>query len=714
MRAYYTNGPYPFMTAKFHILIIGLLLMGSCCATCQNNSNSVEDKEDPKHTNALINETSPYLLQHAHNPVDWMPWGDEAFDIAKEEDKLVLISIGYSSCHWCHVMEHESFEDESVAELMNEHFVCIKVDREERPDVDQVYMNAVQLMTNSGGWPLNCFTLPDGRPVFGGTYFTKSQWVDVLKKLTDTYENKRQQMLDYAQNLTNGVQQYELITVKEENQDFNAEKLNESVLAWRKQFDNYKGGPNRVPKFPLPNNYEFLMQYAHQFKDTAVMEHVDLTLEQMAYGGIYDQIGGGFARYSTDANWKVPHFEKMLYDNAQLVSLYSHAYQRTKNPLYKHVVYQTLEWVYREMSTKDGSFYSALDADSEGEEGKFYVWDKEELKSICGDDFELVKDYYNIDIPQQWEGNYILFRKKSDAEIAENHEMEVPALREKIDALNDKLLDARAERERPGLDDKSLTSWNCMMTIGFLDAYEAFGEPLFLEAALRNEKWLDKEQSQKGGQLNHTFKSGKSRIDGFLDDYAYAIAMYVKLYEVTFNEAYVKRANELTDYAIEHFQDPESGMFFFTSNSSTQLIARKMELTDNVIPASNSVMANNLWNLGTLLDDSEMKSNASQMLANVYSEMHTYGSGYSNWSILLLNMVEPYYEIAITGENWKQELKEFNTYYVPNKLLMGGEKGELPLLEGKFLGETTIFVCVDKSCKMPVNKATEAINQINQ
>jgi uncharacterized protein len=698
------------MTVKNHLLIILLLLVQASCAKGQNH-HTVDDTSY-KFTNELINESSPYLLQHAHNPVDWMPWGDAAFEKATEEDKLVLISIGYSSCHWCHVMEHESFEDEKVAELMNQHFVCIKVDREERPDVDQVYMTAVQLMTQSGGWPLNCFTLADGKPIYGGTYFPKRKWVEVLNKLHNAYVDNKQSMLDYAENLTNGIQNSELISVKEDNKQFSSDRLDEMILKWSQSFDNFKGGPNRAPKFPLPNNYDFLMQYAHTYSDTNVMKHVDLTLEKMALGGIYDQIGGGFARYSTDTEWKVPHFEKMLYDNAQLVSLYSHAYQRSKNPLYKQLVYQTLGWVEREMTTEEGSFYSALDADSEGEEGKFYVWSKDELMELTGTDFELVKAYYNINISAQWEGNYILHRKETDAEIADQFEMDVLELRSKMDDINKVLLLKRAGRIRPGLDDKSLTSWNCMMATAYLDAYQAFNDEEFLNAAIDNVAWFEKNQLKKKGEILHSYKGGKGKIDGFLEDYAFAIELYVKLYEVTFEEEYLKKGKILLDYAIEHFQDEKSGMFYFTSNSGNQLVARKMEISDNVIPASNSVMGRNLWKIGTFYDNQELKDQAIQMLANVYDQIQNYGSGYSNWAILAMNIIEPYYEIAVTGPEWKSKLNSLNTHYIPNKLLMGGNKGNLPLLEGKFSDETTIYVCVEKVCKLPVSNVDEALLQM--
>ena len=669
-------------------------------------------KDKPKYTNELIHETSPYLLQHAHNPVNWMPWGTAAFEKAKAEDKLVLVSIGYSSCHWCHVMEHESFEDEAIAKIMNDHFICIKVDREERPDVDQIYMNAVQLMTGSGGWPLNCFTLPDGRPIYGGTYFPKEQWSQVLQNLDFTYRKDKLKVLEYADELTQGVKQSELIEVKTNDAQFEAEKLDEMLVNWKRNFDSLRGGNNRAPKFPMPNNYEFLMQYAWHTDDTAVMDHVDLTLHKMAYGGIYDQVGGGFSRYSVDSLWRVPHFEKMLYDNAQLVSLYAHAYQRTKDPLYKEIVYQTLQWVQREMTAKDGAFYSALDADSEGEEGKFYVWSEAELKEILGTDFDLMKTYYNINDYGLWEGHYILTRSDADAVLAKKIGLSESDLRIKINGINQKLLTARAKRERPGLDDKSLTSWNALMITAYVDAYQAFGDESFLKSAQTNAKWLLKNQLNKDGSLLHSYKNGKSTIDGFLEDYCFTIDAFLELYEATFDEVWIQRASQLMTFTVAHFYDEKSGMFFFTSDLSKDLIARKMELADNVIPASNSCMARVLFELGTLTANQTYLDMSAQMLANVYDGMESYGSAYSNWGIAAMNQVYPYYEVAITGENWQKLAAELNTHYQPNKVTMGGTEGTLPLLEGKFGEAATIYVCFNKTCQLPVGEVSRALMQL--
>ena len=672
------------------------------------------EEEKKLYTNALISETSPYLLQHAHNPVNWYPWSDEALEKAKKENKLILVSIGYSACHWCHVMERESFENEETAGIMNENFICIKVDREERPDIDQVYMNAVQLMTGSGGWPLNCFILPDGRPVFGGTYFPLDNWKNVLLNLAKLYKTEPEKVEEYAEKLTEGIKLSELVTLNPEKVDFTEDILKESVSKWSQRFDNTEGGPNRAPKFPLPNNYQFLLRYSHLTKEEKILDHVKLTLTKMALGGIYDQIGGGFARYSTDTLWKAPHFEKMLYDNAQLVSIYAEAYQATKDPLYKEVVYETLAFVKRELTATNGTFYSALDVDSEGEEGKYYVWQKEELKNILGNKFNLASDYYNVNEHGLWEHNYILLRRQSDEVFAKKHNLTVEELKKEIKAIKLQLLSVREQRIKPGLDDKSLTSWNALMLKGYTDAYKVFGEPEFLNAALKNANFITATQKMPDGGLYHNYKNNKSNISGYLEDYAFAIEALINLYEATFDEIWLEEAHRLMEYSIVHFFDKSSSMFFFTSNTDKPLIARKMEVSDNVIPASNSSIAKSLFLLNHYFDKNEYAHMSAQMLNNVKKEIVNYAAGYSNWGMLMINFVAPFYEIAISGKDAGQKRKELDKYYIPNKLLAGSIKeSNLPLLKNKFAQQKTmIYVCINKSCKLPVTEVTDAVKQI--
>ena len=705
--------PKPAKNQRFRTLIISFsLVIGFGFAACQSKS---QEMDTHKHTNHLINETSPYLLQHAHNPVNWYPWGEEALQKAKDENKLLLISVGYSACHWCHVMEHESFENEEVAKVMNDHFICIKVDREERPDIDQIYMSAVQLMTGSGGWPLNCFALPDGRPFYGGTYFPTQKWMNVLSQLKDEYANNPERVIEYAEQLTKGISESEMVIRNTDEVQFSTETLDEMVVKWKANFDKIEGGPNRAPKFPLPNNYVFLMRYAALGNHSYVDDQVKLTLNKMAFGGIYDQIGGGFTRYSTDKIWKVPHFEKMLYDNGQLISLYSEAYTRYKNPLYKEIVYQTIEFCKRELYAGNGIFYSALDADSEGEEGKYYVWTETEFKDVVGADYDVMKSYYNIGGKALWEhGNNIPLREKQNAEIAQELNLSVLELNTILARSSSKLLAHREQRVHPGLDDKSLTSWNALMLNGLTEAYIAFGEYEFLETAIKTANFITKTQRREDGGLNHNFKNGTSNINGYLEDYSLTIEGLVKLYEATFNEKWLTKAQQLTDYAITHFYDSESGMFFFTSNLDPALVARKMDLTDNVIPGSNSSMANALFLVGTLLDNQDYLQKSSAMLHNIQNQISSYGSGYSHWGILMLRNVNPFYEIAIVGEQAVDKRKAITKYYIPNKVVLGAEnQSVLPLLDGKYVkGETRYYICVNKACQLPTTELDEALQQI--
>ena len=677
-------------------------------------------EETHQYTNSLINESSPYLLQHAHNPVDWHPWNEETLALAKKENKLLLISVGYAACHWCHVMEKESFEDTAVAAIMNENFINVKVDREERPDVDQIYMNAVQLLTGRGGWPLNCVALPDGRPLWGGTYFPKEEWTNALTQLADLYKNEPEKAKDYAAKLTDGIQESGLITLNEKEANFEKEELELAVANWKTTMDFKNGGRKGAPKFPMPGNIMFLLRYAVQNNDTELMDYVNTTLTQMAYGGIFDQLGGGFARYSVDDHWHVPHFEKMLYDNAQMVSLYSKAFLITKDPLYKSVVYETFRFVESELYKDNGAFYSSLDADSyneekELEEGAYYVWKKDELENLLQSDFELFSKYYNINAYGKWEDDkYHLIRSTADNEFCKENNIGEDELKKKLGQWRDELSAARNKKDKPRLDDKTLTAWNALMLKGYIDAYMVFNDEGLLKTALKNAHFLINNMVKEDGGLYRNFKNGKSNIEAYLEDYATLIDAFISLYEVTLDESWLKSAKQLTDYSYDHFYDDQSKMFFFTSDKEQDLIARKVETDDNVIPSSNSIMANNLFKLGHYFGNKHYTDNAAIMLNNIKEMAISYGSGASNWLNLYSNYLGDYYEVAIVGQDAMSKLKEINQQYIPNKLIVGStNESDLPLLSYKYNeNETTIYICIDGACKLPVTETTEALKQI--
>ncbi|MCF6296659.1 MAG: thioredoxin domain-containing protein [Flavobacteriaceae bacterium] len=696
---------------KKNLLLLFIPLLFSC------NSSKKETLEQHLYTNELINETSPYLLQHAHNPVNWRAWNDHSLQQAKDENKLMIISVGYAACHWCHVMEKESFEDSTVAAVMNKNFISIKVDREERPDVDQIYINAVQLMTGSAGWPLNVITLPDGRPVWGGTYFRKEQWISSLEKMQKLYEENPEKLIAYADKLEEGIKSMNLITVNPNEINFNEYKTHAVVNSWLKTFDPKFGGTNRSPKFMMPNNLEFLLRYGIFEHNKTVQNHVFLTLDKMAYGGLYDHVGGGFARYSTDIKWHIPHFEKMLYDNAQLVSLYSKAYTITKNPLYKEVVEETLNYVSREMTHKEGAFYSSLDADSDNksgelEEGAYYVFTKEELKELLGDNFELFSDYYNVNNFGKWEKeNYVLIRDKSDAEIQKQFSITLETLQSKKKDWKSILLRFRNKRPQPRLDDKTLTSWNALMITGYVDAYKTFQKKEYLDAALKNAEFINNTQLQSNGSLHHTYKDGKSSINGYLEDYAAVIQSFIGLYEVTLDDKWIQEAKQLADYSFSNFFDNEKTMFYFTSKEDKKLVTRNFEYRDNVIPSSNSIMANNLLVLSHHFDNEKYRITASKMLHNVLPEIDSYPSGYSNWLNLLLNEQNNYFEVVVVGKNAVEKVAEINNNYLPNILIAGSTTDKKnPLLELRYNdNETLIYVCVNNACKIPVSEVSEAL-----
>jgi uncharacterized protein YyaL (SSP411 family) len=668
--------------------------------------------------NHLANSTSPYLLQHAGNPVNWYPWGTEALRKAKNENKLILVSIGYSACHWCHVMEHESFEDESVAAVMNEYFVCIKVDREERPDIDQIYMSAVQLMTGRGGWPLNCICLPDERPIYGGTYFRKNDWTSLLFNLADFYKQKPAEAAEYAQKLTDGINQYESIDFITEQTEYEKADLELIVANWERYFDKIEGGMGSQPKFPMPNNWQFLMRYAHLMNDDKIGKIVSLTLHKMAFGGIYDHIGGGFARYSVDNRWHVPHFEKMLYDNAQLISLYAEAYTWQRDELYKQVVEQIITFTLRELTSPETGFYSALDADSEGVEGKFYTFSKAEIGELLGADADLFNIYYNVTDEGNWqeEQTNVFFRKEEDKALADKIGLSVDTLLKKVAASCQKIFEARSSRIRPGLDYKILASWNGLMLKGLCDAYRAFNNPEYLQTALKSAGFITANLIKNDGKLTRIYNANPSKQAvevAFLDDYANIIDAFIALYEVTFDEQWLHQAKTLTDYAIAHYYGADDGIFYFTADDSQQLIARKSEIMDGVIPASNSVMARCLKKLGLFFDEENYTAISAQLLHKVMPHLAKYGSSYSNWSALLLEEVFGVYEIAITGNNAENLRVEMENNYIPNKIILGGNKGSLPLLQGKFGNAGQIFICKDKTCSLPVDNITDALKQIN-
>lgn len=664
--------------------------------------------------NKLQHESSPYLKQHINNPVHWMPWGEEALQKAKNENKLIIVSIGYSACHWCHVMERESFENEAIAQTMNQFYVSVKVDREERPDIDQVYMIAVQLMTNAGGWPLNCICLPDGRPIYGGTYFKPHDWQNILLQIAKMWEETPQLAIDYADKLVQGIKQAEKLPITEIPKQYTETDLQAIIQPWIAQFDKEDGGYDRAPKFPLPNNWLFFLRYAALSGTQEIMDHVHFTLEKIANGGIYDQVGGGFARYSVDGRWHIPHFEKMLYDNGQLISLYSEAYQQRPNRKYARIVRETIAWAEREMLADNGGFYAALDADSEGVEGKFYMFDEHELEAVLGEDAPLIKSYFNTTAQGNWEeeNSNVLFCTENADVMAMEAGYSADEWEAYLDEIKTKLLAYRATRIRPGLDNKQLTAWNALMLKGLVDGFRVFGEEKYLQRALEvaafieNYCWVD-------NRLLHQPADENRHIYGFLDDYAFTIEAFIALYEATFDESWLTKADALATASIANFYDGDSQTFYYTAIYAEELIARKSEIMDNVIPSSSSAIVRGLYRLGEILDKEDYTAIADQVFANVFPHIKKYGSAYSNWAIQLLEHVYGTNEIALTGEHilaWRQEL---DRYYVPNKIILGGTKSQLPLLKDKGGLDSKAYLCRNKTCSLPLNTVAELIELIN-
>lgn len=666
--------------------------------------------------NKLADETSPYLLQHANNPVDWYPWGNEALDKAKAENKLIIISIGYAACHWCHVMEHESFEDTSVARVMNGFYISIKVDREERPDVDQIYMDAAYLLTGRGGWPLNIIALPDGRPVYAGTYFRKNDWTKILLYFKDLYQKEPETFDKEAGKLASAIKGMKVPGVDEGSSSFTKDEIEESFRQIISYIDFTNGGAKGAPKFPMPNIYQFLLNYHFHTKDPKALDAVTITLDKMAGGGIYDHIGGGFARYSTDDIWKVPHFEKMLYDNGQLVSLYSNAFKVIGDKDCKRIVYETLEFIERELTDTSGGFYSSLDADSEGEEGKYYVWSKQEINDLLKTRSELFCDYYSVSSIGNWDGNNILFITQKKEDLLKKYQISEEVFKSIINESRKILLDERNKRVKPGLDDKILTSWNTLVLRGYVDAYFAFNEEKFLSAALKNGEFILKNMMNEDGRLNRNYKNGKSTINAFLDDYSYTIEAFISLYEATFNEKWIYAAKKLADYVIIHFSDSDSQMFFYTSDIDDPLITRKIDYSDNVTPSSNSSLAVGLIKLSKFFFDAGYEKRASNLVNSIKQSAIRNPSFHAYWLTAAMYLSYPYYEVGIVGSECFDKRDSLVKEYLPNIALFGStEKAELDVLKNRYVkGKTLIYVCENGACQLPVEEVRDAIRQLKK
>ena len=691
---------YPFL--HFACSLWLLLLISSCG----------ESQKDAVNGNTLGAETSPYLQQHASNPVHWKAWDESIFEKAEKQGKLVLVSIGYSSCHWCHVMEEETFENDSVAAFMNENFISIKVDREERPDVDQVYMTAVQLMTGSGGWPLNVIVLPNGKPIYGGTYHTRERWLRVLSEVQQRYEKDPQGLSDYADRVAQGIQEVNIVPETGEESDKNPIAVEEAVNLWQSRWDVQWGGNAGVQKFMLPCDLAFLMTYSHLTGDQQSRDHVKTTLDRMAHGGIFDQIGGGFFRYSTDTRWHIPHFEKMLYDNAQLLSIYSQGYQLYSDPEYKGVAEQILSFLIRDMKAPEGGFYSALDADSEGEEGKFYSWKSEELQEVMGSEYELFSAYYGVVPEMVWESDsYVPYRRSSDVDFAASNKLGPDQLSSLKTQWQNRLMQRRSERVFPGIDDKIITSWNALLIVGLTDAYDAFGNMTYLDEAMSLYAFI-KSHSYDKGNLRHSYKPGDTRSQGFLEDYAFLARAAFRLYQVTSDPTYLTDAGALLDEIQSRYPEENSPLYRYSEDSG--LVAKIIKTDDGVMPSPNTVVAGLLFELGHFYYRPEYLEKSAGMVHALKDRFLQMPENYAGWGQLLLQQQHPYYEVAISGPEALEMRAEMGRIFHPDVLLVAADAPTgFPLFESRFDPETTrIFVCQDHTCRLPVSTVDEALTQL--
>ena len=670
-----------------------------------------------QYTNRLAKESSPYLLQHAHNPVDWYPWGDEALQRAKLEDRPILVSIGYSSCHWCHVMERESFEDETTAAIMNQHFINIKIDREERPDLDHIYMDALQAMTGSGGWPLNVFLTPDLKPFYGGTYFppvkayNRGSWKEVLNGIANSFAERRAEIESQAEELIAHLQNansfgiQKAATVHIPAKELFLQKQADEMFANSMQTaDKEWGGFGRAPKFPQTFTIRYLLQYYHFTGKTEALEQACLSLDRMIEGGIYDHVGGGFARYSTDTEWLAPHFEKMLYDNALIVIALSEAYQITKKGLYKKAIIETLLFVEHEMTSPENGFYSALDADSEGVEGKYYTWPKAEVDEILKDEADLFCRFYDITEHGNWEEVNIPRTKKTAETFCTENGLEVSAFQLQMKNCLQQLFEQREKRIRPLLDNKIILSWNALMNTAYSKAFAALGIEEYRMKAVANMRFLLKAFQTESG-LSHVYKAGESKFPAFLDDYAFLIQALIHLQEITSDTGYLDKAKELTGYVMDHFSEGETGYFFFTPQGQKDIIVRKKEVYDGAVPSGNSVMAFNLNYLGIVYDQLKWKQQSIKMLVGLQQAVVSYPGSFGVWASVLFNLVKGYNELAIVGKDFEKNRDLLLSRYLPNIVIQAAAESNrnFPLLKEKTteIDQSMFYLCRQYVCLAP-------------
>ncbi|HKH10347.1 MAG TPA: thioredoxin domain-containing protein [Rubrobacter sp.] len=679
-------------------------------------------------TNRLAQETSPYLLQHKNNPVDWYPWGEEALEKARAEDKPILLSVGYSACHWCHVMERESFEDEATAEIMNKHFVNIKVDREERPDVDSIYMSAVQAMTRHGGWPMTVFMTPDGAPFYGGTYFPPvpsrgmPSFKQVLLSLADAYANRREEVLASAQNVREFLKESSTASIP--RSEVSEGLLAHAANALAGQIDNRFGGFDGAPKFPQTMNLEVLLRHHKRTGDRAALSGVELTLRQMANGGIYDQLGGGFARYSVDEYWLVPHFEKMLYDNALLARLYLEAYEATGDGFYRRIAEETLDYVMRDMRSPEGGFYSAEDADSEGVEGKFYVWTPEEIEATLEpEDAKLAERYWDVTERGNFEGKNILNVPRPPEAVAAEFGLSTEELWQRILLIRERLFTEREKRVRPGRDEKVLAAWNGLMLRAFALAAGATGREEYLRVAEENAVFL-LEKLVVDGRLRRSYKDGQARLNGYLEDYACVAEGLVELYEATFETRWLREAASLADAILGLFWEEAEGAFYDTAADHEELVTRPRDVYDNATPSGNSVAVDVLLKLSVLLEREDYRERAGAVLDNLSGGMVQVPGAFGRLLSALDFYLSTPYEVAIIGEReapgTKTLLETVYSSYLPNKVVAGSSENDeeatqlVPLLANRPMrgGRPTAYVCVNYACQSPTTDPAELARQL--